>query len=151
MGKIQEIRTAIRSCFEVNGPALTKAQVLAWIGRNYPDSGFNSNTLSTQLYRSCANVNHTEKTSAPQILWYEKQNRTYRLKLQTDRISEVPSTTQGELSSESEFHADPAFVVEAHLQAYLVRNLGILENGLKLGAIALLQSSLTLVAGVSTY
>lgn len=129
MGKIEQIREAIKACFEVNNEPLTKAQVLAWVGNNYPHVEFNRNTLSTQLYRSCANVNHTQSTSAPQILWYEKSNRTYRLRQPKD--SEALRENAQNVH-ESEFRPDATFAVEAHLRDYLAQNLEILESGLKL-------------------
>jgi RecB family endonuclease NucS len=132
MGKIEEIRSAIKACFEANQTPLTKSQAVAWIGTHYPDSGFNMNTLTTQLYRSCANVNHTQKTSAPQILWYEKSNRTYRLRRDTDHLRESSEFEGQPKSEEQEFRADASFAVESHLRDYLARNLGILEPGLRL-------------------
>lgn len=130
MGKIEQIRDAIKECFEANNEPLTRAQVLTWVGTKYPNADINQNTLSTQLYRSCANVKHTQSTSAPQILWYEKSNRTYRLRRPTDVATSTSDTEQDEI--ESEFRADPTFAIEAHLRDYLSRNLGILEKGLGL-------------------
>jgi hypothetical protein len=133
MGKIQDIRAAIKACFDATDTPLTKSQMMTWIGSNYPSSAeMNKNTISTQLYRSCANVNHTSKTSAPQILWYEKRNRTYRLRLPTDEVSEPLSGVHDAFSDEPEFTPNPNFALEAHLRDYLARNLGLLESGLRL-------------------
>lgn len=130
MGKIEQIRDAIRACFAANTAPLTKAQVLAWVGANYRDADINRNTLSTQLYNSCANVNHKQKTSAPQILWYERSSRTYRLLQPAD----VPAMDAADEQAEAEpdVRPDSTFAFEAHLRDYLAQNLGILENGLKL-------------------
>jgi RecB family endonuclease NucS len=133
MGKVRQIRAAIQACFAANATPLTKAQVLAWIGGNYRDADFNSNTLTTQLYRSCANVNHTQSTSAPQILWYEKRNKTYRLRSSSDQVVETAEPQQKLISSnDPEFRPDPTFALEAHLRDYLARNLKLLESGLTL-------------------
>ena len=132
MGKIEDIRSVIKACFETNKTPLTKSQAVAWIGTHYPDSGFNMNTLSTQLYRSCANVNHSQKTSAPQIIWYEKSNRTYRLRRETDELGRSAEAEDEQNSEGADFRAGASFAVEAHLRDYLARNLGILEQGLRL-------------------
>ena len=128
MGRLQEVREAIAACFHANPEPLTKVQSLTWIGNNYPNSDFNTNTLQAQLYRSC--VNTTSTTSAPKILWYEKSNRTYRLTLPTDPIPS--STVLGESEVEGDAQADSTFALEAHLRDYLARNLSTLEKGLSL-------------------
>ncbi len=131
MGRIQAIRKAIAACFQTNTEPLTKAQVLAWIGTNFREANFNSNTLQTQLYRSC--INSHAKTSAPKILWYQKSTKTYRPLLSTDVFdsqSVVPA--DAESVEDSDAHAASTFALEAHLRDYLARNLFTLEKGLEL-------------------
>jgi hypothetical protein len=131
MGRIQDIRGALAACFHANKEPLTKAQVFAWIGNSFRDADFNPNTLQAQLYRSC--VNSKAKTSAPKILWYEKSNKTYRLRLPTDPTNEDQvAIADVESEEEIEFQAGSTFALEAHLRDYLARNLTILEKGLRL-------------------
>jgi hypothetical protein len=131
VGRIKEIRKAIAACFQANNEPLTRAQVFAWVGTNYREADFNSNTLQAQLYRSC--INSKAKTSAPKILWYEKATKTYRLLLPTDPLDEHSSVLMGvETVDDTDAQAASTFALEAHLRDYLAKNLSTLEKGLEL-------------------
>jgi len=132
MGRLQEVRDALAACFRENKEPLTKAQVFAWIGSQYPNADFNINTLQAQLYRSCINA-RSKTSTAPKILWYEKSNRTYRLALPTDRVmDDIPIPSEIEQDEDLYSQAESTFALEAHLRDYLARNLSILEKGLSL-------------------
>lgn len=129
MGKVPQIRLALQACFDANKEPLSSGQIVAWILTHYSEADLGQNLIRTQLYRSCLNVGHTRKTTAPQIVWYEKSNKTYRLASPTEALSLVSAAEESE---DTEFSADKTFVIEAHLRDYLAKNLGILESGLQL-------------------
>ncbi|MEG9434145.1 endonuclease NucS domain-containing protein [Terriglobus sp. ADX1] len=132
-GKIKQIQVAIAACFEENTQPLTRAQIVAWIGGHYPDSGFNPSTITAQIYRSCINVPSAQEYSAPKILFFDKQNRTYRLASGTDTVVTVVDEESPVESSEEEAYSPSSrFALESHLRDYLVANLQVIEPGLVL-------------------
>lgn len=131
-GRIRSIREALAACFMANQGSLTKGQVLAWVGDNYPGNDFNTNTLQQQLYRSCRNLESAQKSSAPKIIIYDKSSRTYR-RVPSDYLdSSEEFIDDVVVSEEADPGASSKFALEAHLRDYLSRNLFLLEKGLEL-------------------
>ena len=131
-GQLAQIWDAIKACFPVSGQPLTMAQILAWIGNSYPDAGFHPATVKTQVHGSCANVPsaHVYRKNTPKILFFDKSNRTYRLRdsNQPDAGTDAP-LIPGESGPEFEDHENvesgkgSTFAMEAHLRDYLAINL----------------------------
>jgi hypothetical protein len=127
---IKHIWEALSACFRANSEPLTKAQVLAWIGTHYRDADFNSGTLQAQLYRSCWNIPSVQIYGAPKILFYDKRSKTYVRRDGSLASGEAPDTNK--VVEEASEQANSRFALEAHLQAYLAKNLSSLEKGLEL-------------------
>jgi hypothetical protein len=138
-GKIERIREAIAACFEMNQPPLSKAQVVDWVAEHYGSNTFNPSTFSMQLSRSCVNLKSAIKSSAPKILFYNKDDRTFvrsspEQRVEFDRhyrgATSADDATKEDESSETELNS--RFALESHLRDYLARNLGLLEKELSL-------------------
>jgi RecB family endonuclease NucS len=135
---IARVHDAIAECFRSNATPLTTAQAIAWIGAKYPD--LNEATIRAQISGSCIGLPsaYTHRADTPKILLYDKSTRTYRLG--TEAMSSEPreylvinEASQLEKVSEDDIReGDRTFALEAHLRDYLVRNLHIIEPGLKL-------------------
>jgi hypothetical protein len=139
-GKIRRIWEALAACFDANDQPLTKGQILAWIGRNYPDNDLHPATLDAQIRRSCINVPFAQKYKAPKILLFDRETRTYSRASSSDLSQEnIVSLQQTETMFaddddesllETEDQSDLLVGLEAQLRDYLAKNLGKLEKGL---------------------
>lgn len=135
--KIEQIREALRACFESATKPLTKLEAFEWIFEHYGALDFNRNTLTAQLYRSCVNTISAPGSSAPKILFYEKSSKTYRLANEQERADYLTLQPQGtslqrNVSAEDEPEVATTFALESHLRDYLAKNLTVLEKGLTL-------------------
>lgn len=103
------------------------------------NADFSPTNVAMQVYKMCVNVASAYKSRAPKLLFYVAGDHTYRLasaqEIRNGTASHgespqhVPERDDDELVDGS---AETTFAIEADLQRYLVRNLGLLEKGLTL-------------------
>jgi hypothetical protein len=131
--KIQQYRDAIAACFQANDSPLTMRQILAWIDGAYPNNDFSKSTLTSQVYKSCANVSYAQGSSAPKILFFNRGTNTYQRADGTQAADAEHSVAITDTAVDRNVLAPiPRFSLEADLQASLVHDLSALEEGLAL-------------------
>lgn len=127
------------------GEVFTKGQPVAWFKRNYP--AIKSNTV--EMHVEGMAVNNRNRRHHPNIkpgsghdlfwklgpgqfrLWDAASDPAPRYKPDIELAEDDGSVRSDELAAEAEL-ADASFAYEKDLQNYLVRNLHVLEPGLKL-------------------
>lgn len=111
-----------------------KSEIIDQVNRKYPGR-WKTSTITTQIYACCANKPkaRTQFPSSPKFLFGDGRSyQLYDAKIHGSLKSDYVNETIQEIGGDEEGVISASITLERDLEEYLVRNLGQLEEGLKL-------------------